>query len=149
MPSPARTRNHRLTSFAALFLTILTAQAVLIGWDPAPRATGYVVYWRNVKAPIPSEMILGTNLSATIAGLTAGEEYWIAVSAYNTAGESDQSEPIFWTQPFSPLVTTLNLQETTDLAGPWTNRATISYTNTPSGTQLFYRAFLTITNVPP
>ena len=73
------------------------AASVTLGWDsnPEPDLEGYVVY-RNVGSPGPpydySDTLPEDDLAdplhpkATLTGLQEGNEYYIALTAYNTDG---------------------------------------------------------------
>jgi hypothetical protein len=90
----------------ALYSSEALAASVTIGWDSnsEPDLEGYVVY-RNVGAPGPpynhSDTLPEDDLAdplhprATFTGLKEGNEYYIALTAYNTVGEeSDFSDDV-------------------------------------------------------
>ena len=73
------------------------AESVTLGWDsnPEPDLEGYVVY-RNVGSPGPpydysdtlpeDDLVDPLHPKATLTGLTEGNEYYIALTAYNSDG---------------------------------------------------------------
>ena len=82
------------------------AASVTLGWDPnsEPDLEGYVVY-RNVGSPGPpydysdtlaeDDFVDPLHPEATLTGLEEGNEYYIALTAYNTEGtESDFSNDV-------------------------------------------------------
>jgi hypothetical protein len=81
----------------ALLLPVADAAQVTLGWDsnPEPDLEGYVVY-RSVGSPGPpyddSDTLPEDDLAdplhpkATLTGLQEGNEYYIALTAYNTDG---------------------------------------------------------------
>ena len=82
------------------------AESVTLGWDsnPEPDLEGYVVY-RNVGFPGPpydysdtlpeDDLVDPLHPKATLTGLTEGNEYYIALTAYNSDGaESNFSNDV-------------------------------------------------------
>ena len=90
----------------AILLSVADAAQVTLGWDPnsEPDLEGYVVY-RNVGSPGPpydysdtlpeDDFVDPLHPEATLTGLEEGNEYYIALTAYNTEGtESDFSNDV-------------------------------------------------------
>jgi len=90
--------NAMLFALCALPLPVADAAEVTLGWDsnPEPDLEGYVVY-RNVGSPGPpydfSDTLPEDDLAdplhpkATLTGLQEGNEYYIALTAYNSDGD--------------------------------------------------------------
>jgi hypothetical protein len=111
--SSAFKKFHFLFFLFAMVLTLLiaplpaaNAEDVTIGWDAngEPELEGYVVY-RNAGSPGPpydhadtlpeSELADPLHPKATLTELKEGEEYYIALTAYNTEGiESEYSNDV-------------------------------------------------------
>ena len=98
--------NAMLFALCALPLPVADAAEVTLGWDsnPEPDLEGYVIY-RNVGSPGPpydySDTLPEDDLAdplhpkATLTGLQEGNEYYIALTAYNSDGdESDFSNDV-------------------------------------------------------
>lgn len=87
-----------LFALCALPLPVADAAQVTLGWDsnPEPDLEGYVIYC-NVGSPGPpydySDILLEDDLAdplhptATLPGLQEGNEYYIALTAFNTDGD--------------------------------------------------------------
>lgn len=78
------------------------AQSVQLGWDASqdPAITGYHVYYGTACREYANQVDVGTNTTVTISGLCAGETYYFAVTAYNSAGEeSNYSGEIAYITP--------------------------------------------------
>ena len=75
------------------------AEQVTLGWDsnPEPELEGYIVY-RNTGSPGPpygysndlpeDELADPLHPKITLTGLSDNEEYYIALTAYNTEGKA-------------------------------------------------------------
>jgi hypothetical protein len=98
-----------------LFLSFLclatSAKNVTLAWDPSTEldVISYNLYYGETASG-PS--ILSTRIpQITIPNLLAGHSYYFYVTAVNSAGlESDPSEQIDYTVPFSQPVGTLHLE---------------------------------------
>ncbi|MFU8858345.1 MAG: fibronectin type III domain-containing protein [Deferrisomatales bacterium] len=99
-------RRRLLASLAGLYLVAAVSPAsardVTIGWDPNPsteNVVGYVVYFGPVSryesgfTAYPKQVDVG---NTTQAPLSLGDEAvsYVAVVAYNAAGQSDYSEEL-------------------------------------------------------
>jgi chitinase len=95
-----------LFTLCAMPLSVANAKTVTLGWDSndEPDLDGYVIY-RNTNTPGPpysysdavpeDELADPLHPQAKLTGLQEGEEYYIALTAYNTEGvESSFSNDI-------------------------------------------------------
>jgi hypothetical protein len=93
-------------ALCAMPLSVVNAETVTLGWDSndEPDVEGYVIY-RNTNSPSPPYKYSDTlpeddladplNPQAKLTRLQEGEEYYIALTAYNTEGvESSYSNDI-------------------------------------------------------
>src|SRR5580692_5766021 len=57
-------------------------------WNPSPdpRAVGYMLYHGLASGIYTSSLDAGSNLTATVTGLTPGLTYYFAVTAYSSDG---------------------------------------------------------------
>lgn len=84
----------RLASF---FMLVLCARAwggvaMDLIWEPSPdtNAVGYIVYWGPTNG-VPTALIVGMNLTASVSNLQAGVAYHFWVTAHDVLGQ--ESEP--------------------------------------------------------
>lgn len=106
--------------FAVCLLSV-AALAVTIGWDAAPGATGYRVYHGGTSRGYTSVIDItgppeaGTPNPKTQASfdLPRGTNF-IAVTAFNAAGESAPSEELVFAEPMI-----LRVERSADVTGPW------------------------------
>ena len=86
----------RFHNARALIVAIVLAAApalpsrageVKVAWDSVPGAAGYHVYY-GVQSGVYGSFVLAATNSATIPGLQDCQAYYIAVKAFNGAGES-------------------------------------------------------------
>lgn len=61
------------------------AQSVSLAWDPSPdtNVIGYLAHFGIASGAYPWQMEAGTNTTATFSGLTEGQTYFFAVTAYD------------------------------------------------------------------
>jgi Right handed beta helix region/Fibronectin type III domain len=59
-------------------------EALALSWSAVPGATGYKVYWGE-DSPPTTAIDVGNVTSYTLSGLTNGQTYYVAVSAYSQA----------------------------------------------------------------
>jgi fibronectin type 3 domain-containing protein len=86
-------------SFVLLFLTLLfskvgLAAQIRLAWDAntEPDVAGYKIYYGTSSKSYTGSVDVGNVTSYTLTGLTQGQTYYIAVTAYNTSGsESNYS----------------------------------------------------------
>lgn len=60
---------------------------------------GYIIYYGTSKTALTNTINVGTVTNYTIPGLTNGTKYFVAVSAYNTAGTESPVSLIKWAKP--------------------------------------------------
>ncbi len=77
------------------------AGSIVLSWDPTPNATGYHVYYGTSSGTYDSTPITTYGTSATIDGLQDCRTYFVAVKAFNSAGESPDfsNELSGWSRP--------------------------------------------------
>ncbi len=97
---------------AALLLLFLTASCwaadLTIFWTPNTESdlAGYKIYVGTAPGVYGTPIVIGPQTEYTITGLADGTTYYIAVTAYNTAGlESDFSNEVSKTTPGTPPAT--------------------------------------------
>ena len=63
--------------------------SVSVAWNPNPEAniSGYKIYWGESSRQYTKVQDAGNMVQATLSNLTAGQTYFCAVTAYNTAGQ--------------------------------------------------------------
>src|SRR5687768_15710301 len=88
----------------------LTAETVQLAWDASPSAgvSAYVVRYGIASGAYSSATNVGNQTAASVAGLQAGQTYYFAVSARDSAGlESPPSNQATYTVPTTglPVVT--------------------------------------------
>jgi hypothetical protein len=85
-----RTRIARSGLAAILLAAIEPALAgtISIGWDPVPTATGYRVYYGTASRAYTGVLDVGSRTEATLENLADCRTWYVAVKAYNAAGES-------------------------------------------------------------
>lgn len=128
----------RFLSIFLVFLLWLPAGAAILAWDASSGATGYRLYYGTNSGQYAWNVNVGTNLTATVIGLTSGRTYFFGVTAYNSTAESAFSTEIEYTQPSLGVLT---VDFARDISGPWTNVVTI--TNIMDGGAGFWRVNLT------
>lgn len=103
----------------SLILFPLFAQAarqVTLAWDPSPDSAvlGYRIHYGTTAGSYGTVLDVGSSTTATIANLSAGTQYYFAVTAYSDAIESLPSNEIAYAT--SPLIPP-SVQITTPTAG--------------------------------
>jgi hypothetical protein len=86
-----RPRSIRSLIGAAVLLSLsvpATAGTVSLAWDPASGAAGYRVYYGSSSGSYTQSVDVGSATSATVSGLGDCQSWYLAVKAYNNAGES-------------------------------------------------------------
>jgi hypothetical protein len=65
----------------------LATQSVSVGWNAGtdPGIAGYALYYGTTNGAYSTRVDVGTNLSAVVSGLVAGQTNYFAVAAYNAA----------------------------------------------------------------
>jgi hypothetical protein len=97
-------RSTLLAGLLALGPAATPARAVGsvdLQWDPVPGATGYKVYFGLVSVQYTKVKDVGNHTSTTMDNLTDCTDYYMAIKAYNSHGESDEfSDEVFgWARP--------------------------------------------------
>lgn len=126
-----------------LLLLWLPAQAVRIGWDASIGASGYRLYYGTNSGVYRVSVDVGTNLTATIIGLTTGPTNYFIVTAYNAHGiESLPSEELAYSVPSGPITNTIvTVDHAGDISGPWTNVVALTNVVEAAG---FWRVNITV-----
>jgi len=81
-----------------------------LAWDPVPGAMGYRVFYGTSPNGYPNFVeVLNGQTSTTLSGLTDCQSYYVAVKAFNSAGESPQysNQVSGWSQPQVQAVPTV------------------------------------------
>lgn len=112
-----------------MLVGVLSAADVKLAWDAnTPVPDGYKVYYGTTTGVYPSNVNAGNVVNTTITGLTFTTKYYFVVRAFNTAGESGNSNEVH-----SLLVTSAAATAIT------ANGATVSWTTDEAGdTQVLY-----------
>ena len=87
-------------------LAPLEAQSVSLAWNasPSPGIASYVIRYGTTSGVYSVATNVGNQTAATIAGLQAGQTYYLAVMARDTAGvESPPSNEASYQVPVAPL----------------------------------------------
>lgn len=85
-----------LSLIVMLILTIsLNAADLKLGWDAVvPAPLGYKVYYGSASGNYTLNVDAGNLLTATVFNLTPSQRYYFVVRAYNSAGESSNSNEV-------------------------------------------------------
>jgi len=92
IPCTVPSAPQNLQSTAGNQQVTLTWQAP--GSDGGSSITGYKVYWGTVSGSYTHVQEVGNVLTYTVTGLTNGQRYYFAVTAFNAVGESDKSNEV-------------------------------------------------------
>ena len=79
------------------------AAPLVLAWDAAAGATGYTIYYGDVSRSYTSTVDVGNTTTTSLSALDPAQIYYLAVTAYDDAGESDFSNEILY-QPAHPTV---------------------------------------------
>jgi hypothetical protein len=128
-------QNSIVTSLI-LFLTLLfssigSAAQIKLAWNPNIESdlAGYKVYYGTASGTYGTPINVGNVTTYTLTGLTNGQMYFIAVTAYDTSDrESDYSNEVSGTANDSETVGTPNV-----LSGPTSGTTGTSYTYSTGG----------------
>jgi len=91
------------------------AQSVSLAWNPSPSSmvTGYMVFYGLASGSYSAYVDASTNTTCTVSGLTPGDTYYFAVSAYDPSlDESQFSNEVVDSIPALPLIATEPLAQT-------------------------------------
>jgi Domain of unknown function (DUF4082)/Fibronectin type III domain len=85
-------------------LSAANAASVTLAWDAESGVAGYRLHYGTSSGSYAQTGDVGTNTTATVSNLTAGQTYYFAVTAYNSTGlESQPSNEV----SFNALQSTL------------------------------------------
>lgn len=87
-------RLWSLTLILWLPATPLWASSVTLAWDASSGAEGYRIYYGQASRTYHTVTDVGQVTTASIAGLTEGEQYCFACTAYKGDAESAQSNEV-------------------------------------------------------
>jgi hypothetical protein len=123
-------RIHWSWRFAAMLCGLLLATSlpmnagtIGVRWDPAQHAAGYRIYYGQTSGQYSNSVDVGNVVEADIGGLADCTTYYLAVKAYNAAGESVEfsNEISGWSRPeissFTPSTAAQGSQHTLDIMG--------------------------------
>ena len=80
------------------------AAPLVLAWDAAAGATGYIIHYGNASRSYTSTVNVGNTTMPSLSALDPAKVYYIAVTAYDDAGnESTFSNEILY-QPAHPMV---------------------------------------------
>jgi Domain of unknown function (DUF4082)/Fibronectin type III domain len=86
------------------FVSVANAANVTLAWDAEPGVAGYRVHCGTSSGSYTQSSDVGTNTTTTVSNLTAGQTYYFAVTAYNSAGlESQPSDQVSFNSSQSTL----------------------------------------------
>jgi Fibronectin type III domain len=79
----------------------ISAGTISLRWDPLGGASGYRVHYGTTPGSYTSVRDVGSATSTTLTNLTNCSNYFIAVKAYNSQGESTSysNEVVGWSRP--------------------------------------------------
>jgi len=126
MPAHVIRQNPFLLACLTLLLLPLSSNAarqVTLAWDPSPDSAvlGYKVHYGTTPGQYGTVLDVGPITTATVANLSAGTEYYFAVTAYSApAIESSPSNEIAYQTPalIPPAVRITTPSTGTQLNGP-------------------------------
>ncbi len=80
------------------------AAPLVLAWDAAPGATGYIIHYGSASRNYTATVDVGNTTMPSLSALDPAKVYYMAVTAYDDAGnESDFSNEILY-QPAHPTV---------------------------------------------
>lgn len=93
-------RRIALAAFLAVACTPVLAGQIQLAWDAVPGATGYRVYYGTQSGSYTSNVTVSTT-ATTLSGLQNCQTWYVAVKAFNSAGESADfsNELAGWPRP--------------------------------------------------
>jgi hypothetical protein len=96
-----------LSGVASLLLGLVpaaNAANVTLAWDVESGVAGYRLHYGTSSGSYTQSSDVGTNTSATVSNLTAGQTYYFVVTAYNSGGlESQPSNQVSYNSSQSTL----------------------------------------------
>jgi chitinase len=96
-----RVRTWRVASML-LLLWLSATDAIMLAWNPSASAVGYRLHYGEQSQAYDTTLEIGSPTQAAVGGLAPGHTYFFAVTAYNTAGESDYSNKVSAVIPEPP-----------------------------------------------
>jgi hypothetical protein len=117
--------NSVVGRLASLFLTFgsltptVEAASVSLGWSasPDPLVTGYEVWYGEASGVYTAGANVGSNLSATVSGLTPGLTYYFVATSYYASGDASVfSNEITNQVPLPPSILTQPQSQTVVLS---------------------------------
>ncbi len=100
---PIQFRRVLVLACAVLLAASLGTHAgtITLAWDSVPDATGYKVYYGTASGQYTGALETGSATETTIQNLADCTNWYVAVKAYNSAGESQQfsAEVSGWPRP--------------------------------------------------
>jgi len=84
-----------------MLLHSVLADQITIAWDVESSVRGYNVYYGTTSRVYRSPINVGNVTIYTLTGLSAGQRYFIAITAYNEFGESGYSNEVNGVAPTS------------------------------------------------
>jgi hypothetical protein len=111
--TPTSQSPHRLPVGAALgmsfgLLLSLTpgafAAPLTVAWDAVPGATGYTIYYGDASRQYTASVDVGPTTTAALSDLDPAEPSYIAVTAYNDAGDESNFSNEVLSNPAHPTV---------------------------------------------
>lgn len=85
-----QTRNFFVAALVILVASPVVAGTISLEWNPADGATGYRVYYGTSPGNYTQSVTVGNTTSTTLTGLANCTNWYVAVKAYNGAGESPE-----------------------------------------------------------
>lgn len=83
--------------FIMTFVSIVSAAGVTLAWDGSSgEVSGYRIYYGTSAGHYTQNVELGNVTQHTLSGLSEGVTYFFVVRAFNSAGESGNSNMISW-----------------------------------------------------
>ncbi|WP_419917454.1 fibronectin type III domain-containing protein [Candidatus Poriferisocius sp.] len=128
-----------------------TSDSLTINFDAVLGATGYKVYYSTdatVEVAIDDSVTV-TGTSATISGLDANTNYWVAYSAFNTAGEGGLSPVLATATPQIPAPATPAAAPTVSARVSDSLTVTIGAVATATSYRVYYSTDATVNTSDP
>jgi len=99
----------------------LQSNSIELSWNPSPTPTvqGYRIYYGTEISNLDQSIEVIGETTATISGLTVGQEYYFAVVAYNSEGQSAQADTLFSATP-TQSITLIPLNDANTVLEPET-----------------------------
>lgn len=90
-----------------IFALCVSVCASSLTWDEQNNTDGFVLYHYTAAAPtVVSDLDIGdvNSYDLDTLGLAKGVRYGFFLRAYNSAGNSPESDHIMWTYPLDPII---------------------------------------------